>query len=1770
LSTPTAPALPQSLEIARSLRPLRRRVESRVAFTIDERATVQRSAEDRALRLIMQPMRARWLAVDLVIDTNDSMLIWRSTIADLKRLLMRLGAFRDVRLWQLDTQSPDPTMPPRLFAGIRPGGDGSGWGSRRLKELANPGGRRLVLIISDCVAPGWHSGAVAKEIERWGASTPVAIVQTLPEHLWGRTALGKETPVELRAMRPAAPNVMLEVRPQDRRPKSVFLNQRKRESSVAVPVIGLRPREFRAWARFVVSDSNAWMTGRLLRTKPRPVAADAALQSLSADERISRFFANASPEAQELALCLSATPVTLPVINLVQGAMRRHAFVRGDLAAYEPSPSYAAEVLNAGLLYQDTAAGPIESSDDIVFEFFDGVRERLFADLTVPRAQELIRQVSEYISQRVAQRAIRVGALLPDGTPGVVSLPESRPFAEINALLLRGLGFQAIADALERSAAPGSASAHQADSLKRGGGVEDASPVARDIERRRRAFAPHPLYAGVVPLPIEAEQLVVAEELLATLPLDDLPEPAPLPDASRLPAERNAHFVGREDALRTLARNACDNVPTVITGPAAIGKSQLALEFAYRYGRFFAGGVCWVGSGEPQFILSEIAACGQSMGLAPNFTSLPLERQVKLVLAAWQSALPRLLIFDGCIDDATLGAWEPLVGGARVLITSRRSETEWNKDLQLATLPINATPREESIALLRRYVPVGEADDEALDLIAAALADLPLALHLAGRLLADNVRDSESSIRTMVQRLTEPSPDAPLDFKAVKPHRLTKPQVDAYARVLNVSFPRWFLRTGSEAPRLLLYEIACLARGEPVPLDLLRSALRLGSEEELSDDRIAQASATLLASGYVEQYGNETVRLHAQLLPFIEVVTVSLTAGAADAVDQALLLYGEELRERGAIGDLLALLPHLYHRSEALAPTDPRRADLLNVMGTALYLAGDYTGADTYYRTGLEINERLAKASTNPKVQNAWAASLNAMGALLQAKGDYTSARDHYERALEIRTQVIGTHPDTAASLNNLAGVLALQGDYDGARKRYELARTMYTETIGAEEPVTAATIDNLAGVLTQLGEYHAARDLYTKALRIRERKLGSEHPATAATRNNMGRLCYELGQIKEARPLLEGALATRQQTLGSEHPDTATSMNNLALVIAAQGDLARARELLEQALAIREQALGREHPDSATCLHSLGDLCVAQGDDLSARTFYERALAIRQQVLGPEHLATALSLNALGALLARTGDVDSAESELYQALDIFERSVGPYHPSIAAALNNLGDLLKSRSPMDARRFYERALAIREHTLGPQHLDTLQSLNALGVVLHSQGEFEAARDYLTRAYDTARATLGRDHLTTRTIERNLASLPKSLVRTSASNVSSEIYFEWWQHAPRELGQYVQTKLPSALRMSEYINRLDLLADEGPRGVVKQLYEVLLKQGINYELSPFDLLSSSIQPIRTPQSILDQGRANCLDLVVLFAGMCLANDLLPIIVAVEGHVFLGVSLTNTRGTAEQVASTAAFDRGMLEDLAVLQEWAEDGDRYLFVECTGAARSHGALDPRFPEGRGRGSQGTMSFKRACQAGLDQLLKFTGAKDSEIRANQRRFLYALHIHDLQVKYSFPPIKDDEELNNQPGPQRTHQQNISGDARIGTAIAGDVHGSISSSNVTLGGDISQTIDARGSQGFITRPTGPVTQHFESNEVTSPSEERPKEAVGNDQAEQIQSLNERHRILTRRHRELKKQEAMFGALYTPPHIIIEIKDLEREIADLKRQITALEGGPTA
>lgn len=271
----------------------------------------------------------------------------------------------------------------------------------------------------------------------------------------------------------------------------------------------------------------------------------------------------------------------------------------------------------------------------------------------------------------------------------------------------------------------------------------EGGPTAQAQDHSTAFVQTNHYYEHVPPLPVDEAVVAAAVQTLKALPLDEVPRVLDeLPRGSCPPSfSANAAFVGREDALGALAATLKADPegkrPPIagVSGLSGVGKTQVAGEFVHRFGRFFEGGVYWLNLADPDDVRAEIAACGSSGSpeLGSDFPRLPFEDKVKRVTAAWQSALPRLLVFDNCEDVKLLAFWAPSVGGCRVLVTSRGKLEDASLGLDFVELDI--LPRNLSVELLRKLLDEIPAEESVLEGIAEELGDLPLALDLAGRFL---------------------------------------------------------------------------------------------------------------------------------------------------------------------------------------------------------------------------------------------------------------------------------------------------------------------------------------------------------------------------------------------------------------------------------------------------------------------------------------------------------------------------------------------------------------------------------------------------------------------------------------------------------------------------------------------------------------------------------------------------------------------------------------------------------------------------------------------------------------------------------------------------------------------------------------------------------------------------------------------------------------------------------------------------------------------------
>ncbi|QIP83689.1 hypothetical protein GLX30_05995 [Streptomyces sp. Tu 2975] len=414
--SPVTAALPGGLDLLRALRPLKRTVPSARQLLLDEVATADRIADEGLVLPLLKPAPERWLSLVLVVDVGPSMAVWRPLVDELRELLGRLGAFRDVRVWYL-RKAQDGTL------GVTPRATTGSMHSPR--ELVDPSGRQAMLVVSDCVDDIWWSGEAGRTLALWGRSGPVAILQPLPQRLWNRTGV-TPVPVRLYSSTPGVPNTLLTAVPAD------GVTGTDQRDSMPVPLLEIQPEWLGSWAKLISGAAEGGVDGVVAAAAP--TVRDSTHGAVGrgsfpehAADLVVAFRSAASPEAFRLAGYLAAAPLTLPTMRLVQRVM---------LPASRPA--HLAEVFVSGLMRQ---AGGHEALGHIPYDFLPGVRDVLLGSIRLSETARVHDEVSAYIAERAGQSRDTTSLMASLTGSGDQLLDTTRePFAQVPAEVAQRLG----------------------------------------------------------------------------------------------------------------------------------------------------------------------------------------------------------------------------------------------------------------------------------------------------------------------------------------------------------------------------------------------------------------------------------------------------------------------------------------------------------------------------------------------------------------------------------------------------------------------------------------------------------------------------------------------------------------------------------------------------------------------------------------------------------------------------------------------------------------------------------------------------------------------------------------------------------------------------------------------------------------------------------------------------------------------------------------------------------------------------------------------------------------------------------------------------------------------------------------------------------------------------------------------------------------------------------------------------------------------------------
>ncbi|WP_328430163.1 FxSxx-COOH system tetratricopeptide repeat protein [Streptomyces sp. NBC_00443] len=590
------------------------------------------------------------------------------------------------------------------------------------------------------------------------------------------------------------------------------------------------------------------------------------------------------------------------------------------------------------------------------------------------------------------------------------------------------------------------------------------------------------------------------------------------PATYRLPP-RNTNFTGRDATLRELRQHLTsghDGAMQVVHGLGGVGKTQLAVEYAYLYRSKYRF-VAFVDAEDPDLVASQFASLARELGVA----EVSSEQVIPRVYGKLLDHGPWLIIFDngerpGPLVDALPSG--DLGSNGHVIVTTRLRG--WSS--RAGVIDLDVFTRQEAVELLARRV-CGMTTVVA-DRIAEHLGDLPLALEQAAGYMDYNQTPPTEYLALLTSRLED----------MIALGELADRPTVVVATLWQLSVQK--LETGQPQAKRLL-ELCALLAPEPIPLDLFS-----GSTQTLitaAADPVAwDTTVGALAGLGLARRGASSLVLHRLMQAAIRAAMPDdVRTDARVRLCRALLaavphdIHGDpDARSRWQ-----ELLPHALVVTKDEPPTEgaAETATLLRLASAFLLSIGDHSMALPLCERAFVIDESLEQRDAEIGFD------LITLAQIHRDRGSLEQARPMAERALSLHESCLSADsPAVATDLATLARIRHLLGDHEAAVPLAERALRIDETAYGPDDPYVSFDLIALASVHLDLDDHAVAVPLISRALRIREANYAPDHLYIGYALLLKARAVHALNDPTAANLARRGALILNTR-LGKTHPKT-------------------------------------------------------------------------------------------------------------------------------------------------------------------------------------------------------------------------------------------------------------------------------------------------------------------------------------------------------------------------------------------------------------------------------------------------------------------------------------------------------------------------------------------------------------------------------------------------------------------------------------------------------
>ncbi len=364
-----------------------------------------------------------------------------------------------------------------------------------------------------------------------------------------------------------------------------------------------------------------------------------------------------------------------------------------------------------------------------------------------------------------------------------------------------------------------------------------------------------------------------------------------LPPNSYIPFNPNSHFTGRHTDLLDLYLKMVGNLNKIginqvgTVGMGGIGKTQLAVEFAYRFSFYFErGGIYWIQANDTKHWIKEFVTLARDR-LKLTISDPEGTDKDSQYIEALRNYFDNhrentLIVMDNVADPLLLNNENCLLGiaplnlGCNLLFTTRRNFQIEGVDSQ----PLDVLSEDASYQLLTdsRNLDTPENQSTAYD-ICATLGYLPLAITLASGFLKKRQNISFQKYLNILNK----DKLSTVDKNKLSPENLATRHSTAVEVTLR---EQWEALLEEDTKQEIIFDVQQLfklaghfSESEIIPEARLRllAGLPLASDEEL-EDRLEESIILLNEFKLIERLGHNSIRLH----PLMHEFAFKLTSDA--------------------------------------------------------------------------------------------------------------------------------------------------------------------------------------------------------------------------------------------------------------------------------------------------------------------------------------------------------------------------------------------------------------------------------------------------------------------------------------------------------------------------------------------------------------------------------------------------------------------------------------------------------------------------------------------------------------------------------------------------------------------------------------------------------------------------------------------------------------------------------------------------------------------------